>query len=311
MQTKRNFITFMALVLLAAAPVSGSAHAQSGEKPTVVASFSILGDFVRQIAGDRVRIDVLVGPDADAHVYSPTPADAKRLADAQMVVVNGLKFEGWIDRLVASSKTKGRIVVASKGVRTIATGRGHAGHDEGHGHDDPDPHAWQSIANARVYVRNIRDGLIAIDPDGAKTYEANAEAYLERLDALERETRAAIDAIPPARRKIITTHDAFGYFADAYGLRFIAPQGVSTDSAASAKDVAKIIRQIRRENIPAVFTENISDPRLSQRIAQETGAKLGGALYSDQLSPPDGPAGTYIDMVRHNIRELTKALAAD
>ncbi|MDB5572082.1 MAG: transporter substrate-binding protein [Hyphomicrobiales bacterium] len=297
MFTRRTLVA--SLCAAAALP----ARAQAPGKLRVVASFSILGDFVREVSGARADVAVLVGPGADAHVYSATPADAKALAAAQVVVVNGLKFEGWMDRLVSASKTRARIVVAAKGVKPLQA------QDDGHGHGDSDPHAWQSIANARIYVANIRDGLVAADPPGRGDYEANAAAYLAKLDALEAETKAAVAAIPPARRKIITSHDAFGYFAAAYGLTFIAPQGVSTSAAASAQDVARIIRQIRRDKIPAVFVENLSDPRLAQRIAAETGARLGGDLYSDQLSPPDGPAGTYIDMVRHNIRELTKALA--
>ncbi len=296
MLTRRTFVTGVAT--MAALP----AQAQQPEKLRVIASFSILADLTAQVAGARASVSALVGPGADAHVYSPTPADAKALAAARLVVVNGLKFEGWMDRLISASKTKAPIVVASKGVTTLRA-------DDDHGHGDADPHAWQSIANARIYVANIRDGLIGADPAGKADYEANASAYLLQLDALEMETKAAVATIAPQRRKIISSHDAFGYFAAAYGLTFIAPQGVSTSAAASAQDVARIIRQIRRDKIPAIFVENLSDPRLAQRIAAETGAKLGGDLYSDQLSPPDGPAGTYINMVRHNIRELTKALA--
>ncbi|MFL5121662.1 MAG: metal ABC transporter solute-binding protein, Zn/Mn family, partial [Microvirga sp.] len=173
-----------------------------------------------------------------------------------------------------------------------------------------DPHAWQSVANARIYVANIRDALVKADPAGTDVYEANARDYLEKLDALDKDVRAAIDAIPRDRRKIITSHDAFGYFQKAYGVTFVAPQGVSTEAEASAKDVAKIIRQIRREKIPAVFLENVSDPRLLERIAKESGARIGGRLYSDALSGANGPAGTYIDMMRHNIRALSAALSS-
>lgn len=305
MFTRRTSFALISLALIA--PFS-PALAQA-EKLPVVATFSILGDLTKQIAGERADVKVLVGPGGDSHVFAPTPADAKTLSAAKLVVVNGLKQEGWIDRLISSSKTKGKIVVATKGVKTLRTGRNDShGHNHGHFHAGADPHAWQNVANVKIYVANIRDGLIGADPDGRNVYEANFKTYLEKLDALEVEIRAGVASIPPERRKVITTHDAFGYFAAAYGLQFIAPQGVSTDAAASAQDVARIIRQIRAEKIPAVFAENISDPRMATRIAQETGAKLGGALYSDQLSAPDGPAGTYIDMVRHNIRELTKAL---
>lgn len=305
----------IALVLAPALAFAQTAHAQqdAGAKTRVVATFSILGDLAAQVAGERAQVSVLVGPGADAHVYSPTPADAKTLAGANLVIVNGLGFEGWIDRLAKSAQSKARVIVASKGVKALRPReKGHAhghGHGHGHAHGAVDPHAWQSVANVKIYVANIRDGLIAADPQGRAAYEANAAAYLGKLDALEAEVKTAVAAIPPARRKIVTTHEAFAYFEAAYGVRFIAPQGVSTESGASAQDVARIIRLVRQEKAPAVFAETISDPRLSARIAQETGAKLGGALYSDQLSPPGGPAGTYIDMVRHNIRELTRALA--
>ncbi len=232
---------------------AGPAAAQ--DKVRVVATFSILADLARNVGGDAVDVTALVGPDSDAHAYSPSPADAKRLAKS-------------------------------------------------------DPHAWQSVANARIYVANIRDGLVKADPAGKAAYEANAVAYLAKLDALEAEVRATIAALPAARRKIITTHDAFGYFGAAYGMEFIAPQGVSTESEVSARDVAKIIRQIKAQKIPAVFMENITDPRLMQRIAEETGAKIGGRLYSDALSAPGGPAPTYIDMMKNNLKEFRGALAS-
>jgi zinc/manganese transport system substrate-binding protein len=280
--------------------LAGPAAAQDRLK--VVATFSIVGDVVKNVGGDRVDLTMLVGPNADAHVYSPTPTDARKLADAKLIVVNGLGFEGWIDRLVKASGSKAPIVVAANGVkpRRMADSHGHS-----HGSD---PHAWQSVANVKLYAANIRNGLIAADPAGKAAYEANATAYLAKLDALDREVRDAVAKIPAERRRVITTHDAFGYFQDAYGLEFIAPQGVSTESEASAKDVARIIAQIKRQKIPALFMENISDPRLLKRIADETGAKAGGTLYSDALTDQKGPAPTYIDLIRHNIRTLSAAL---
>lgn len=279
------------------------------EKLPVVASFSILGDFVREIGGDRVAVSTLVGPDGDAHVYSPTPADAKTVAGAKLVVVNGLKFEGWLTRLIKSSGTKATVATATKGIKPLELDDDHDhGHGHGHGHGGEDPHAWQSIANAKIYVSNIRDALIAADPAGKAVYEANAAAYQTKLDALEAEVKAAVARIPVDRRKAITSHDAFGYFVKAYGIAFIAPQGVSTEAEASAKDVARIIRQIKAEKVPAVFLENITNPRLAEQIARESGAKIGGRLYSDALSAADGPAGTYIAMMKHNISQIEKAL---
>lgn len=289
---------------LAALLLAGPAVAQ--DRPKVIATFSILGDLVKNVGGERVEVTMLVGPNGDAHVYNPSPSDAKKLADAKVVVVNGLGYEGWIERLVRASASKAPIVVAAKGVKPRRTAGGH-GHGHSHGSD---PHAWQSVANVKIYAANIRDGLIAADPAGKPAYEANAAAYLAKLDALEREVRDTVARIPADRRRIITTHDAFGYFMDAYGLEFIAPQGVSTESQPSAKDLARIITQIKRQKIPAVFMENISDPRLLKRIADETGAKVGGTLYSDALTDEKGPAPTYIDLIRHNIKTLSAALTS-
>ncbi len=295
------------LGLAAGAALPVPAFAQ--EKLPVVASFSILGDFVREIGGERVAVTTLVGPDGDAHVYSPTPADAKTVAGAKLVVVNGLKFEGWLTRLIKSSGTKATVATASKGIKPLELDDDHDhGHGHGHGHGGEDPHAWQSIANAKIYVGNVRDALIAADPAGKAVYEANTTAYQTKLDALEAEVQAAVARIPADRRKAITSHDAFGYFVKAYGIAFIAPQGVSTEAEASAKDVARIIRQIKAEKVPAVFLENITNPRLAEQIAKESGAKIGGRLYSDALSSADGPAGTYIAMMKHNISQIEKAL---
>jgi zinc/manganese transport system substrate-binding protein len=285
---------------------AGPAIAQ--DKVRVVATFSILADLAKNVGGDAVEVASLVGPNGDAHAYAPSPADAKLLADAKLVLVNGLGFEGWIDRLVKASGTKAQVVAASKGVKPRQA-KGEPGHGHGHDHGTSDPHAWQSVANAKIYVANIRDALVKADPAAQSTYEANAAAYLAKLDALDRDVKATIAAIPAARRKIITTHDAFGYFAAAYGVQFIAPQGVSTEAEVSARDLAKIIRQVKAQKIPAVFMENVTDPRLMRRIAEETGAKVGGKLYSDALSEPSGPAPTYIDMMKNNLKEFTAALA--
>ena len=298
MLNRRHLVLLGALAGLTGAP----ALAQDGIK--AIATFSILGDLVANVGGDRVEVTALVGPNSDSHVFSPTPADAKKLAAAKVVFVNGLGLEGWMTRLVSASGSQAQTFVASTGVRTRKM------EDEHHpGRMVTDPHAWQSIANAKIYVANIRDGLSKADPPGKSAYDANAKAYLAKLEALEQDVKAAIGKIPADHRRIITTHDAFGYFGGAYGMEFISPEGVSTDAEPSAKDVARIIAQIRKQKIPAVFMENITDPRLMQQIAKETGAKIGGTLYSDALSDTKGPAATYIDMMRSNVNELSKALA--
>jgi zinc/manganese transport system substrate-binding protein len=298
MLSKRHF-----LLASAACAILTATSALAQERVKVVATFSILADLAKNVGGDRIDVEALVGPNGDAHVYAPAPVDAKKVADAKVVLTNGLGFEGWIARLVKASGTKAPIVVASKGVKAR---KAEGGHD--HDHGGSDPHAWQAVANVKTYVTNIRDALIAADPSGKQAYEANANAYLAKLDALDKDIRDAVAKIAPERRRIITTHDAFGYFKDAYGVDFIAPQGVSTESEASAKDVAKIITQIKRQKIPAIFIENVSDPRLLKRISDETGAKIGGTLYSDALTDEKGPAPSYIDMIRYNVETLSAAL---
>jgi zinc/manganese transport system substrate-binding protein len=267
------------------------------DRLNVVASFSILGDFARNVGGDRVCVTTLVGPNGDVHVYTPAPADAKKIADARLVIINGLGLEGWLPRLVQSAGGKAPIVIATKGIVPLKMGSA------------ADPHAWQSVVNVKIYVADIRDALIAADPADAPIFRTNADRYLAQLDVLDREVREAIAQIPPAHRKVISTHDAFGYFAAAYGIEFIAPLGVSTESEPSARDIAGIITDVRTQKIPAVFLENISDPRLMRRISDETGARIGGTLFSDSLTRENGDAPTYIDMVRHNIKTLTSALA--
>ncbi len=282
------------LITLASALVISPLRAE--ERLNVVASFSILADFVKNVGGDKVDVTSLVGPNGDIHVFAPAPSDAKTVGEVKLLVINGLGLEGWLPRLVQSSGSKAAIVVASNGIAQLKHG------------SEADPHAWQSVANAKIYVANIRDALAAADPTDVQAFRSNTDRYLAELDALDAEVRAAVAKIPPERRRVISTHNAFGYFAAAYGIEFIAPSGVSTENEPSARDIAAIIRQIRSEKIPAVFLENIGDDRLIRRIASETGAAVGGTLYSDSLTGEKGAAPTYIDLVRHNIKALTSAL---
>jgi zinc/manganese transport system substrate-binding protein len=284
------------LLLFASALSLGTSPLHAQAKLNVVASFSIIGDFVKNVGGDRVNVTTLVGPDGDAHVYTPTPADVRKIADAKLLVINGFGLEGWLPRLIQAAGGKTVIVTATEGIAPLRAG------------SDTDPHAWQSVANAEKYVANIRDALAAADPADAEGFRQNAQTYLAKLEALDGEVRQAIGQIPQSRRRMIATHDAFGYFAARYGIEFIAPIGVSTEAEPSARDIAKIIAQVKAEHIPAVFLERIGDPRLMRRISEETGASVGGTLYSDSLSDEKGEAPTYIDMVRHNIRTLTSAL---
>jgi zinc/manganese transport system substrate-binding protein len=282
----------------------------------VVASFTVIADLAKNVGGDRVDITTIVGPDGDAHVYEPSPADAVAMAKADVVLVNGLHFEGFLQRLVEASATNAAIVELTKGVTQIdfkpefaEADHDHAdAGDADHDHGAIDPHAFQSIPNAEIYVKNIADAFCAADSEGCVGYQTNAAAYTKKLQALDGDVRAAIASIPAEKRVVITSHDAFGYFEHEYGLTFLAPQGISTDAEPSAADVAKLVEQIRHDKAAAIFVENITNPRLIEQIASETGIKVGGTLYSDALSGPDGPAATYIDMVKNNIRQIKGAI---
>jgi zinc/manganese transport system substrate-binding protein len=284
--------------------------AASAETLKVVASFSIIGDFAKNVGGERVEVTTLVGPDGDAHVYEPKPADAVAMAGADVVLVNGLHFEGFLDRLVEASATKATVAVLTKGVTPLKMADEAHPHAEeaGDAHGNIDPHAFQSIANARIYVKNIADAFCVADAAGCDSYTANAAAYTQKLDATEADVKATIASIPEDKRVVITSHDAFGYFEHAYGIAFLAPEGISTEAEASAADVAALVKQVRDDKAAAIFVENITNKSLIEQIASETGIKVGGTLFSDALSPPDGPASTYIDMMHHNIATIRGAI---
>jgi zinc/manganese transport system substrate-binding protein len=276
-----------------------SAGVLAAEPIKVVASFSIMADLVKQVGGERVAVRSLAGPNADMHAFEPTPADIKDVTTADLVVINGLGLEGWADRLVKTAGFRGQRLVASKGIKVLP------GHSE---HGRYDPHAWQEVANVKVYVANIAQALSEVDAVNRGSYEQAAADYTKRLDTLDAEIRAAFAGLPKERRRVITSHDAFSYYGDAYDIEFLAPQGVSEDAQPSAKRVSELITQIKREKVKAIFVENISNERVVARIAKETGATVGGTLYSDALSKPTGPAATYIDMMRHNTRLIAAAL---
>ena len=341
MPTRRAFLISAAALL--AVSLAAPAIAQADRPIPVVATFSILGDMVKRIGGEHVDVTTLVGPDGDTHVYQPTPADARAVSEAKILIVNGLQFEGWLDRLIDASDFRGVRVVATDGIEPIAFDDEHghddhamAGHDDdheehaeaaAHDHDDDheehaeashdhhdhgafDPHGWQSLRDAVAYIDNITAALARADPANATAFYQNRAAYDAEIMALDAEIRELMAALPADRRIVVTSHDAFQYFGRDYGLTFIAPQGLSTESEASAKDVARLIQQIRERGIRAVFVENVADPRLLERIAEETGASIGGTLYPGALSGPDGPAPTYLDMMRHNAMTLAQALSS-
>lgn len=308
---------------IAALSVGTAVFAGSGSRAAeplfkVVASFSVLGDMVETVGGDRVQVITLVGPNGDAHVFEPTPADAQAIADAAVVFTNGLGLEqGWMPRLIDASGYKGPVVVTAKGIKPLSMEeeededgkkRANPG-DHGKPNMVDDPHAWQNLANGKIYVENIVAGLSAVDPAGAETYAANGHLYVAEIDKLDAEVRARLASVPQVRRKIVTTHDAFQYFGKAYKVEFLAPEGISTEFEPSARDIAKLIKQIRSEKITAVFFETMSDNRLLTQISNETGAKIGGTVYSDALSPATGPAPTYLAMFRHNLEEFMKVFA--
>ena len=314
----RIFRNFLATAFASASLLAGAAHAAEPlplPLPVpVTASFSILGDLVRVVGGERVRVTTLVGPDEDAHAFTPKPADARAIVQTRLLVINGLGFEPWAQKLANSSGYQGATLVASQGVkpRLMPEEKGHdrSGHDN-HQHDETDPHAWQNPENVVLYVRNIAAALGKADPAGSAIYQTHSAAYIKELQALDAWTQAQFAAIPVAKRKVITSHDAFGYFAAHYQISFLAPQGVSTDAEPSAKDVAQLIKQIQREKIKAVFVENMSNPKLLAQLARDAGVTVGPALYVDALSAPGGAAGSYLQLMRHNVTQLAAGMRAN
>lgn len=303
------------LTLLLAAP------AVAQDKLRVIASFSILADVVAQIGGEHVEVATLVPAMGDAHVFQPTPSDARGVASAGLLVAHGLNFEPWLDRLVSASGYKGPRVVATAGIRPRQLGAHDHGHNHSHGHSHAgdktagatvdDPHLWHDLQRMQTYVANVTAGLAAADPAHAENYRQRGAAYAAELKALDDWAAAQMAALPAAYRKAITQHDAFGYLADRFKIQLLAPQGVTTESEASAEAVARLIRQIKRERVQALFFENIANPRLIEQIARETKVKVGGRLYSDALSPPGGEADTFAKMYRLNITRLVEAMQRD
>lgn len=303
---KRNTLRLLAISALAASGLF-PAMAIATEPIPVVSSFSILGDLVQAVGGSRVKVITLAGPDADAHEFAPSPQHARAVLNARLFVINGLNFEPWAQKLAKSAGYKGETVVASNGVKPRhldEAGEPHQPKETGRIHPDADPHAWQNPNNVVLYVKNIAAGLSKVDPIGAATYSANASAYAEELKNFDSWAKEQFATIPVAKRKVITSHDAFGYFAAHYQISFLAPEGVSSDAEPSAKHVAELIRQMKREKIRAVFVENMSSPKLMAQLSKDAGATVGATLYSDALSGPSEPGSSYLKMMRHNVTQL-------
>jgi zinc/manganese transport system substrate-binding protein len=301
MTSMQHLLRKLLAPLVGAALLATATAGMAADKIPVVASFSILGDLVRVVGGERVAVTTLVGPDEDAHVFEPKPADAKNLLQSRLLVTNGLGFEPWAQKLVKSAGYRGQSVVASQGVKA-RTMPGEKGGKE------TDPHAWQDPTNVVIYVRNIAAALSRLDPNGAATYKDNSEAYIKELQALDIWAQEQLSAVPAAKRKVITSHDAFGYFGARYQVSFLAPQGISTEAEPSAKEVAQLIRQIQREKIKAVFFENMSSPKLLAQLGKDAGVTPGPALYVDALSKAGGPADSYLTLMRYNVMQLVAGI---
>lgn len=301
--------------LLAALTPLAAAATDSAAPLRVVASFSILADMVNEVGGPAVDVQALVGPNADPHGFEPSPSDARRLARAELVVVNGLGFEGWMERLIAVSGFRGPIVVATQGVVPRASGHRPIVPSTRLGASAPaaavDPHAWQDLGLAQTYVANIRDALAAARPAQAGLFHERAADYAARLRALDAAVRASLDAIPRHRRRVLTSHDAFGYFGAAYGVDMLAVRGLSSASEPSAARMAQLVDQVRGDRVRAIFVESAVDPRLIQQIARDTGVVVGGRLYSDALTPRGTEADTFLKMSGHNARLIASALSGD
>ncbi|WP_336287993.1 metal ABC transporter solute-binding protein, Zn/Mn family [Bartonella sp. CB60] len=292
------------LFLFSPFPSSASVH----NKIRVVASFSILADLIKNVGGDHISITTFVGPNANTHIYNPTPRDAKALKNAHIIFINGLHLEDFIDRLITASDTNALLVEVSANIPLLKIKNQEHDVKRDNHHSNIDPHAWQTIPNVEIYIKNIAMAFCKVDQPSCASYRKNADAYIQKLHEVQTIITTQIATIPRDKRIIITSHDAFGYFAQEYGFTILAPQSASTEAEATAADVAKLIKQIKTNKATALFVENISNPRLIEQISKETGLKIGGTLYSDALSNKNGPAATYLDMMKHNVDTIINAI---
>ncbi|MBA4098078.1 MAG: ABC transporter substrate-binding protein [Rhodospirillum sp.] len=304
-------LAWVGSILAACIIVSGPALAQ--DKPVAVATFSILADLTQRVAGDHAQVLTLVGPNGDAHVFEPGPKESAELAGADLLVANGLGFEPWLQRLEDASGFKGKVLVASDAVAPLAVeaeheGEAHEQEEEGDHLEGVDPHAFQDLANAQIYVANIAKGLSEVAPAHAAEFKANADKLIAEIAALDQQLKADFGAIPQEKRRVLTSHDAFHYFGRAYGIEFVSVQGLSTEAEPTADDLVRVVRQARDGHLSAIFLENMSDPRLAETVAQESSVRMGGELYADALSDSSGPAPDYLSLIRYNAKQLLAAM---
>jgi ABC-type Zn uptake system ZnuABC Zn-binding protein ZnuA len=291
----------LALALLGCQPTGDAGDASHGGKAPLraVATTTMIADLVRQVGGHRVTVKGIMAPGGDPHVYKPVPADAQAVAQAQIVFINGLKLEHWVEDLIHNAGGKHTLAVVTAGVKERKSP---------FDANVPDPHFWFDVSRWRLAVRNVARMLRMADPEGAEVYDANAELYDQQLDSLDKWVRERVKQVPKERRKLVTSHDAFAYFGEAYGFEVVPVQGISTDAEASTQDVARVVDLVRKTGVKTLFVETSVNPKLIEQVARETGTTVGGALYSDSTGALDTPGGSYVGMVRDNASLIVEGL---
>lgn len=273
--------------------------AQASERPLVVTSASIFADMAQVISGDLVAVASVVPIGGDPHTYEPTPSDVQLIARANLILINGLTFEGWINEMIENSGTRASVALITEGLEAIASEEYQ---------NSSDPHAWMSAKNGLTYVANIRDALIRLDPANAEIYRFNAGLYSLQLKDLDLYIQAQIARIPEYKRLLITSHDAFRYYGRQYGIQVEATLGTSTDAEVRTQDVARLTQLIRERQVPAIFVESTVNPKLIRQIASDQNVQIGGSLYADSLGEPGGVADTYLKMLQHNTDVIVAGL---
>jgi len=285
----------------------GAGYASAPSQPLrVLAVETFLADMAQNVAGDRLQVQALLPIGADPHGYEPTPADVVRVAECDLLIVNGAGFEGFIQQLLASAGGQHRVIEASAGLTSRSPRPGEATGD----HPEGDPHFWLDPNNAIHYVENIRDGLSQADPGGAAIYAWNAESYVAQLRTLDQWVVEQVRQVPPERRLLVTNHESFGYYADRYGFQVIGTivPSVSSGASPSAQQLARLVERIKATGAPVIFLETGTNPQLAQQVARETGVAVVTGLHTHSVTAPGGPAPTYVEMIRYNTRAIVEAL---